>query len=129
MTAPGSVFVELFVPEIGPYVALFRDVLGFTLVDDDGDFAKLESQRGLVLLQASTDLPADHPFADLARGGRRGLGVEIGVAVSDLRAAWTRAKTLPDCTVSDIVPQEWGTSDFRIVTREGYYLRVSDPSD
>jgi hypothetical protein len=129
MQASGFVFVELFVENLAHYVALFRDVLGFTLTEDDGDFVKLRSPQGLVLLNASADLPPDHPFATVRGETKRGLGVEIVIVTEDLPGAWKRAKKLEGCTVSAVVAQEWGASDFRILSREGYFFRVSTPQE
>jgi hypothetical protein len=44
---------------------------------------------------------------------------------SDLEKRWAAAKRIEGCIVSDIVVQDWGMTDFRILTPHGYYLRVT----
>ena len=126
MQADGFVFFEIYVTDLAHHTAIFRDALGFRVVEDDGDFVKLKSPHGTVLLNSMT-LPATHTFAEHRTAPRRGMGVEMGIVTVDLEACWTRAKALSGCVVTDIVTQEWGMSDFRILSREGYFFRVTTP--
>ena len=127
LRAEGFVFVELYVEEPDFYVRIFRDALGFEVARDEGDFVQLRSKRGMVLLNRFDDPDAGHPFEHYRAVGKRGVGVEIGIVVDDVHTAWTAAKSLAGCVVSDVVTQEWGMTDFRIVTPHGYYLRVTTP--
>ena len=127
MQADGFVFFEIYVADLAYYTRLFRDGLGMRIVEDDADFVKLKSAYGTVLLNSMMDLPKTHPFARYRDMPSRGLGVEMGVVTVDVAAAHARTKDLPGCVVSDIVTQEWGMSDFRIQTREGYFFRVTTP--
>jgi hypothetical protein len=122
---PGFVFVELYVEDPAYYVRIFRDALGFEVVRDEGTFVELRSARGLVILNAFEDADAGHPFEDYRQEKRRGLGVEIGIVTDRLRATWERARQIEGCVVSDVVTQEWGMTDYRILTPHGYYLRVT----
>ena len=128
MQKDGYVFIELYVKDLAHYVAIFRDALGLEVLEDDGDFVKLRSSHGTVLLNAMSDLPATHPFADYrSRPMPHGMGVEIGFVTTDLERARQAALAIPGCVVSEITHQEWGMSDFRIVSREGYFFRVTTP--
>jgi hypothetical protein len=127
MQADGYVFFELYVVNLAHYVAIFRDALGFRVVEDDADFVKLASMHGTVLLNATTSLPATHPFASYRSNTSRGRGVELGIVTIDLAKARTAARALAGCVVSDITHQEWGMSDFRIQSLEGYFFRVTTP--
>jgi uncharacterized glyoxalase superfamily protein PhnB len=134
MQTDGHVFFELYVSDLASYVRLFRDALGMAIVhddddEDDPDFAKLRTPHGTVLLNSMDDLPATHPFAGFKATPRRGFGVELGLVIDDLDAAWAKARALPDCAVTEITTQPWGMRDFRVTTKEGYFLRVttSDP--
>jgi hypothetical protein len=129
MQADGHVFFELYVVDLAHYVAIFRDALGFRVVEDDDDFAKLESSHGTVLLNSMAALPEGHPFAAYRTHPLRGMGVELGVVTRDLDRAWHAARALGGLVVTDITHQEWGMSDFRIQTREGYFLRVTTPDE
>jgi lactoylglutathione lyase len=125
----GFVFVELYVEEPARYVPLFRDALGFTLLRDEGTFVELGSERGLVLLNAFDDADEGHPFEHYRSHARRGMGVEIGIVVDAERLpeTWERARALEGFQVTAIVEQEWGMTDYRVVTPHGYYLRITTP--
>jgi lactoylglutathione lyase len=123
----GYVFVELYVEDSRYYLRVFRDALGFEIVRDEGDWVELRSSRATVILNQFDDPDAGHPFEHYRDVARRGVGVEIGIVVADLRGAWDRASTIEGCEVTPIVRQEWGMTDFRILTPHGYYLRVTTP--
>jgi hypothetical protein len=129
MQAEGYVFLEIYVEDLQHYVSIFRDALGFRVVENDDDFVKLASTHGTVLLNSMTDLPATHPFASFRTEPRRGMGVEMGIVTKNLDKAWRAAREIPGCVVSEVTHQEWGMSDFRILSREGYYFRVTTPDE
>ncbi|MFI5302029.1 MAG: VOC family protein [Polyangiales bacterium] len=126
--APGAVYVELFVDDLAHHVAIFRDGLGFEIVEDEGEFVKLATPTALVMLNAERDLDDDHPFAQLRRGARRGLGCELVFVVADVHRTREKMCVIDGCAPTAIVDQEWGMSDFRVTTRDGYYLRVTAAS-
>lgn len=128
MQADGYVFVELYVEDPAYYVRIFRDALGFSVSRDEGDFVALRSKHGTVLLNAFTEPESGHPFEHYREHPRRGLGVEIGVVTERVAEAWAVARHIEGCTVSELVTQEWGMTDFRILTPHGYYLRVTTPA-
>jgi lactoylglutathione lyase len=128
MQADGYVFVELYVEDCAYYTRLFRDALGFTVTRDEGDFVALRSKHGTILLNAFTDPDPGHPFEHYRREPRRGVGVEIGIVTERVAEAWAAARSIEGCTVGDLVTQEWGMTDFRILTPHGYYLRVTTPA-
>jgi len=129
MLASGFSFVELYVEEPQVYARIFCEALGFHVLRDEGDFMELRTDRAIVLLNAFADLDEGHPFEDFRTQPRRGIGVEIGVVVADVVAARARAAALPGCQVSEVVTQDWGMTDFRILTPHGYYLRVTSPKE
>ena len=127
MQADGYLFVELYVVDLAHYVAIFRDALGFRILEEDPDFVKLQSAHATVLLNAASELPSRHPFVGYRARSPRGDGVEIGFVTRDLDGARRAALAIPGCLVSEVTHQEWGMSDFRMLSREGYYLRVTTP--
>ena len=127
LRADGFVFVELYVEDPPFYVGIFRDVLGFRVTRDEGDFVELRSARAIVLLNTFEEPDAGHPFEHYRAERRRGVGVEIGIVTERIHDAWAAAKTIEGLTVTDVVAQEWGLTDFRILTPHGYYLRVTTP--
>jgi hypothetical protein len=128
MQADGYVFVELYVEDPSYYARIFRDALRFEVIRDDGDFIELRSKHGTILLNAFDDPDPGHPFEDYRREPRRGMGVEIGVVIADgIEETWAAAKRIDGCVVTDVVEQEWGMTDYRILTPHGYYIRVTTP--
>jgi lactoylglutathione lyase len=130
MQAPGYVFVELYVEDMPYYLLLVRDVLGFEVVRTEEGWAELRSSHGTIILNRHDDPEPGHPFEHFAGVQRRGFGVEIGIVCdsrADLSAKWARARRVEGCVVTDIVDQDWGMTDFRILTPQGYYLRVTTP--
>ena len=118
MPQSGFVFVELYTQDIPYYISLFKTVCGMQVLRDEGGFAELRSDTARVLLNADTDadLPEGHPFRGKVGGpAGKGVGVEIGVVVADLQAAHQAASGIKGCTVSPVLRQEWGLSDFRVI--------------
>ena len=124
----GFVFIELYTRRLAEYYRFFRDVCGFHLIRDEGDFIELRSKTALILLNGGSDLPDDHPFQYRANVPG-GIGVEIGIALSGIEDRWCEAKKFPDWIVTDIKSQEWGMTDFRVTTPDGYYLRLTTYPD
>ena len=130
MQTPGHVFVELYVEDMEYYLHLVRDVLDFAVVRAEDGWAELRSSHGTIILNRHDDPEPGHPFERFARVARRGFGVEIGIVCEsrqDLSDKWARARRVDRCLVTDIVDREWGMTDFRILTPQGYYLRVTTP--
>ncbi len=125
--ADGFVFVELYVEDPAYYVRIFHGALGFEVTRDEGDFVELRTARAVVLLNRFDEPDPGHPFEHYRSEMRRGIGVEIGIVSERLRETWEKARAIEGCTVTDIVDQEWGMTDYRIVTPHGYYLRVTTP--
>ena len=125
----GVVFVELYVPDPPYYVRLFRDVLGFEVTRDEGDFVELRSSHAIVLLNRFDEPDPGHPFEHYRRE-RCGVGVEIGIVceAGRLPSVHAKARELDGAVVTDLARQEWGMTDFRILTPQGYYLRVTTPA-
>jgi len=129
MQAEGYVFFELYVEDLAHYVSIFRDALEFRVVEEEPDFVKLGSSHGTVLLNATTGLDPSHPFFAYRSHASRGMGVELGIVTRDLEKARSVVKLIAGCTVSDVTTQEWGMRDFRILSREGYFFRVTTPDE
>jgi len=126
MRKDGFIFVELFVEDLNYYARIFESV-GFSVARRESDFVELKSQRGIVLLNSFDDPDPGHPFEHFRDEKRRGVGVEIGIVCESIEVAWKAAKQIEGCAVSDIVHQDWGMTDFRILTPTGYYLRITTP--
>jgi hypothetical protein len=82
-----------------------------------------------VLLNSFDDPDPGHPFELFREERRRGVGIEIGIVTERIEQAWQAAGLIEGCTVSPIVHQDWGMTDFRILTPNGYYLRITTPPE
>src|SRR5579862_7294642 len=102
MQAEGYVFVELYVEDIAYYLHIFRDVLGFRLMRDEGDWMELRSSHGTILLNRFDEPEPGHPFEHYRDVPRRGVGVEIGIVVDAVEESWEEARKIPGCTVSEV---------------------------
>ena len=125
----GLVFIELYTLDIPTSTRLFTEVFGFAVVQDEPGFIGLRSPKAIVLLNDGHDLPAGHRFAGRITGQNHGDCVEIGMVTENLQETHRRAKAFGRYQVTDIVLQAWGMRDFRVVTSEGFYLRITEPFD
>ena len=123
-----AVSVELFVAEAAAYRPLMA-LLGLRERRVSPSVAIYEGDATVILHEGYGDLPAGHTFAGaLAAGAGRGVGAEICLEVDDIAALFEGAKRLAGFAVAEpLAMRPWGLRDFRLVTPDGYYLRVMDP--
>jgi len=124
----GRMFIELFTPDVPAMARLFTEVFGFHEVRNEPGFVTVSSKSAVVLLNDGRGLPAGHRFEGRVTGREHGNCVEIGIAVENIDETHARAAAFGSGEVSGVVLQEWGVRDFRIVTAEGFYLRVTEPT-
>ena len=119
---PGFLFLELDCNDLEGAIAFFRDVAGFEINRNDGDFVILRSKRGELLLNRR---PA--PKATTENGHVKGPRIEIGILVDDLDKAFAAAKKHGGWKIaSPIARQTWGVRDFRVFSPERYYFRITE---
>jgi lactoylglutathione lyase len=122
---PGFVFVELFTQDLPGYIDFFQTVAGFKLIRNEGTFVQLQSEHSEILLNSTKD----HPFLKEILDHRRALALELGIVVTDLDKAHAAARKFQGWKiVAGIVRQPWGPRDFRVLSPDGYYLRLTEPS-
>lgn len=123
-----TLFIELYVRDINYNIEIFSKILGFQVVRNEGDFAELCSDSVMLLLNDGSDLEHGHPFRSRLDFTRNGTGVEIGFYTSELSVAYSRASEFQELKVSEIKLQNWGLRDFRIITPDNYYIRITEYS-
>jgi len=121
-----KVFIELYVRDITYNITLFSEVLGFSVIRDEGNFAELHSGNSMLLLNDGSDLELGHPFRGRLDPINNGIGTEIGFDVSDVSAVYKKASQFNGLKMTEIKLQSWGLKDFRVVTPDNYYLRVTE---
>lgn len=121
-----SIFIELYVCNIPYNIELFSKILGFKVIRNEGDFAELRLRNSMLLLNDGSDLEYTHPFKSRLDPANNGIGTEIGFDVSNLSKVYEQASGFSGIKVSEIKMQSWGLKDFRIITPDNYYLRVTE---
>jgi hypothetical protein len=127
---PGFLFIELVATHVDDYVQFIEAVAGFPVTDRRDRFVTLESDCAEITIMHPDLLPAGHPFYKKLLGSGQGLGVEIGLVVPDLDAAYANALKFKEQgfkVSAGIGLRPWGVRDFRILTPDGYYLRFTEP--
>lgn len=123
---PGFLFLELDCHDIADSIDFFREVAGYEINRNDGDFVILRSERGELLLNRrpppKTGASGAKPITTV-----QGPRIEIGIVVGDLDKSFAAAKKHAGWTIaSGIARQPWGVRDFRVFSPERYYLRVTE---
>lgn len=120
------VFLELYVKNIAFNITFFTTIFGFTVVRDEGNFAELHLGSSIVLLNASASDVKGHVFHKKINPETNGIGVEIGIFVDDIDSVYKKAKEFKEFkSISELKRQDWGMTDFRILTKDNYYIRVT----
>ena len=101
---------------------------GFKVIRDEKNWFELRNDVAEILLNAGGGVPGGTPEADQPGKRNYGRGVEIGLVSKDLVAARAAAQKYKGWVDSEIKPQPWGQSDFRVSTTDGFYIRVTEPS-
>ena len=123
---PGFIFLELNTRKRDEYVAFFENVMGFKVKSRGERFVELETESAQLLLNDPDDLPAGHPFYKNFTGSGQGMGVEIGLVVADLDKSFAAAKKQGWQVSAGIGMRPWGVRDFRVLSPDGYYLRLTE---
>jgi hypothetical protein len=123
-----AVSIELFVDEAAPYRPLMTR-LGLAERRVSPEVSIFEGGATVILHEGDADLPSVHPFAASLRSeAARGVGAEICLEVDDIEPLFNDLCGLSGFTVAEpLVQRPWGLRDFRVITPDGYYLRIMDP--
>ncbi|MEM7724261.1 MAG: VOC family protein [Pseudomonadota bacterium] len=124
---PGTVsFVNPlpFVKDMARAVAFYRDVVGLTLVEDAGDFARFEGgfalHDGAALHQAIFGDPPDNTDFGCKN-------IVLYFETEDLEQAYARIATASRI-IHPIQTQHWGGRVFRAYDPDGHILEFGEPS-
>jgi catechol 2,3-dioxygenase-like lactoylglutathione lyase family enzyme len=104
--------VELFVRDAARAKA-FYERLGFTVLEDRGDFVELTWEGHRLFLDERPDLPPPpaHPRAN------------VRVMVPDVDRYWVLAQELSARVLAPIADRDYGLRDFTIVDPDGFGVR------
>jgi lactoylglutathione lyase len=118
--------LELFVSELGTSIQFYEEILGFTKGYVGTDYAEVFNSAVEIGLCLMDKLPEEHPLKTKSSDERKGLGVEIVLALKDLESLYNKVKNSAYPISSDLQLQPWNLRDFRLVDPDGYYLRITE---
>lgn len=124
---PGFLFLEIYTQDGPTWMRFLTTVAGFRLAGEKPGFVDLASSHAEFLLNTTKELPGG-PFRGKLTGRDQGLGVEIGLVVADVERAREKALAFKGWQVTPLRAQPWGETDFRVLTPEGYYVRLTQPA-
>jgi catechol 2,3-dioxygenase-like lactoylglutathione lyase family enzyme len=120
-----TVRFELFSRDVEASIAFFTRVLGFAAGGVDPSYAELRLGNVVIGLASVDGLPAGHPLRPRDGDERLGLGVEIVVETDDVDAAYRLAVDSGYGVSAELRERPWELRDFRVVSPDGYYVRVT----
>jgi predicted enzyme related to lactoylglutathione lyase len=125
--------VELHVPDFQS-VKAFYGRLGFAVLwcvenGDADDYLVMEREGAVLCFWPGNSAVWEQPyFSRFPRATKRGFGVEIVYMVDDVETYYEQVKEFAT-VVEPLVRRPWGLLDFRLEDPNGYYLRVTEPTD
>ena len=121
-----SLRLELFVTDMDRTIGFYREVLGFTLLRREPDYASVRQGDVVLGIGPVAKLSDTGGYFTRSRlAGERGLGVEIVLEVDDVRAAYDAVRASGHPVLEPMQDRPWGLTDFRIADPDGYYLRIT----
>jgi len=121
-----QVFIELYVNSIAFNITFFTTIFNFSVVRDEGNFAELRLGDSILLLNASASDVDGHIFHEKINPNTNGIGVEIGIFVENIEAIYKKMQEFKEYkSLSEVKLQDWGMTDFRVLTKDNYYIRVT----
>jgi catechol 2,3-dioxygenase-like lactoylglutathione lyase family enzyme len=117
--------LELFVNNLPASIDFYSRVLEFKLGDQHPDgYTPMTNGDVYLALNLRSTLPDDHPIQTVA-DERPGRGVEIVLEVDDITAMYEHVLSQNWPLSDELQRQPWGSTDFRILDPDGYYLRLT----
>lgn len=119
---------EIYVYDVAKSAEFFEHFFGFKVAYQQNDFATLwlgKTRLILNILELDQFTPPNPILKDKAKD-YLGAGVELVISIDNLDDTYTRLQK-EEVGVTEIKKQEWGLRDFRFITKEGYYIRVTEP--
>jgi lactoylglutathione lyase len=123
--------IELFVEDLDTSIGFYAG-LGFAVERREHDYASLRWGDAVIGLGPIAKLPPGGTgpgFTQERLAGVRGAGVEIVLEVEDLDAALAVVHAAGHPLAEPPRDRPWGLRDFRLTDPDGYYLRITTPSE
>lgn len=118
--------VELFAENAEASAEFYRRVLGFEEVFRQHDGDRL---RYVAVVRGAARIGIGAGGGSVDPSDRRvPRGTEIVLDVDDVEAEFARIRATGWPVDAELRDQEWGLRDFRLLDRDGYYLRITSRS-
>lgn len=120
---------ELFVDDLERTISFYENVLALEVQRYESGYADLRDRGVAIGLGLLRELPPDHHLRRAGLDVPRDVGVELIVEVSDVDAAYNRARERIrtwEAELEPITDGPWGLRDFRVTDLDGYYVRVTE---
>ena len=125
-----KIFVELCVRDIQKNIDFFTEALGFFCERQEDDFATLRHEDASLHLNTESNYKEGHHFFEKIDQQNNGIGVEIGICVDGLDTVYEKVRSHSMArSVTQIETRSWGARDFRLITVDNYYLRITQDKD
>ena len=115
---------ELFSRDVAAARAFLEGALGFVATREDGGYAEMSLGAVRIGLADARTLPPEHPLKPTSQDELLGRGVEIVIETDDVETAYVRAAASGSAIGVPLARRPWGLTDFRLLSPDGYYLRV-----
>jgi uncharacterized glyoxalase superfamily protein PhnB len=117
--------LELFVDDLAAAIDFYCRVLEFKLGEAQADgYTPLTNGKVQLALNRRDTLSDDHPIR-LTGSERPGRGIEIVLEVDDVAAMYEHVLSQNWPVAGPLQSQPWGTTDFRVIDPDGFYLRLT----
>jgi len=126
---PGFVFMEFGTVHVEEYLSYFESVAQFKLLSRQPGYVQARSEAAELTFIDPKFWSNGHPFSGKLTGRDQGLGIEIGIVVTDIEQAYAADLKWKDNgwpISTGIVRRPWGVRDFRVLAPEGYYFRFTE---
>ncbi|WP_177244227.1 glyoxalase/bleomycin resistance/extradiol dioxygenase family protein [Cohnella sp. OV330] len=117
--------VELFVSNLQESAEFYTKVLGFLKEKETERYISVRNGGSIIGLGAMTQLDDNHYLRQATGSERKGVGVEIVLEVNEIENYFRKFQDSDYPIHTGLTKRPWGTTDFRILDPDGYYLRIT----
>lgn len=117
--------LELFVKDLRKAARFYTEVLGFVVGKETDDYISVKKGNAIIGLGSIEKLRKSHYLKPQNDDERIGGGVEIVLEVEEIEAYYKRILDLGYPIHAGLTVQSWGSTDFRLIDPDGYYIRIT----
>lgn len=121
---------EIYVNDVSASADFFAKFFNFEIKYLEKNFATLWLGKTRLILNSLNLQEFTKPNPVLKKGALNylGAGVELVISVNNLEEIYSKLQN-EGIKPTPIKQQAWGLRDFRFITEDGHYIRVTEPDD